>query len=297
LEELAKAFAAGIALFAGYAFIKVSHVRRFTAEHLRADRFALHLLGHSGFLIVLGAALAEVMPAWTQHRFAGLLHDVEFLGIAPATINAIVLGVTLAVLDNFRVLYLMRKDPAVVSVPVNILSLRERLRTAGVARYVRRSTDPSIRALFRAVYQEKLVMVTLKDRKVYVGDPVFPMSEPSTAFSWLRIIPFASGCRDDDSKRLTITTKYYELDDQLIDVGDEHGRPDTMDPFLSSMRELKGSNPKVSVDAEDLGIVIAWHEVQSLSLFDVNVYNWFQDAAHRDATTSAAPAAAASKPA
>jgi hypothetical protein len=30
------------------------------------------------------------------------------------------------------------------------------------------------------------------------------------------------------------------------------------------------------IDIEDLGIVIQWKDVESLTLFDANIYAWFQ---------------------
>jgi hypothetical protein len=40
-EAARSVFSASIALLAGYAFIRVSYYRRFSAEHLKTDRFAL----------------------------------------------------------------------------------------------------------------------------------------------------------------------------------------------------------------------------------------------------------------
>jgi hypothetical protein len=68
-EAARSVFSASIALLAGYAFIRVSYYRRFSAEHLKTDRFALHILGYSSVFYILGEVIAEFMIDWTPSWF------------------------------------------------------------------------------------------------------------------------------------------------------------------------------------------------------------------------------------
>src|SRR5205823_756791 len=140
-------------------------------------------------------------------------------GITPAVINAMLAAVLLAVADNFRVLFVMRKDPALpknapsapLSLPKRLRLLRKRLRLAGVANVVCKSNDANVRIIFRALLLRKLIMITLKSRKVYVGNPVWPDFDPAHVLTSLKILQFASGTRDEASRKVTLTTDYGAL--------------------------------------------------------------------------------------
>lgn len=85
-------FSASIALLAGYSFIRLSYYRRFRAEHLRTDRYTLHVLGLSFVLFLAGSLAAELIPHWTFSRLWTLERGLEKVGITAAVINAIVFG-------------------------------------------------------------------------------------------------------------------------------------------------------------------------------------------------------------
>jgi hypothetical protein len=275
-ESAHQALAASVFLLAGYVYIRTSYYRRFSAEHLRTDRFALHILGYALVFAVIGAALAEGIPSWTPKSFAPAENDLRVVGITATTVNALVLAALLGMLNNVWVLLKMRDDFAVLSVSGR--PYLSRLRIAATALYIRKSNDAMLRSLFRALLRRKQIMITLKSHKVYVGQPLFqPDIDPSTVFTSLRIIPFASGSRDDKTKKVTLSTQYSELANDLKEIPGNAKNPDKADPFLSTKFTLT-VRPGVTapIDIEDIGIVISWCEVESLSLFDENIYNWFQ---------------------
>jgi hypothetical protein len=275
-EAARTAFTASIALLAGYLFIRFSYYRRFTAEYLRTDRFALHVLGYSFVLFLLGEILAQLIPHWTLDRFLSVERDLERVGITAPTINAILVGLTFAVLDNVRVRYLMRKD---VSISVRS-GFFQGLQIAAVARFVRKSNDSALRAIFRATILKKDLMVTLKSNKVYVGKPyLFLWEDPTQALTFIKILPIKSGYRDPTTKKVTFSTRYDDLVDRLVEIeGSQRPVVDRTDPLASDLLGLTNNQDEVeaSIDIEDLGVVISWSQVESMTIFDENLYKAFQ---------------------
>lgn len=277
MEDFAReAFGAGVAVFAGYAFFRTSYYRRFLIEHWRTDRFALHILGYAIGFVFCGAFVGQYVPNWTPSFLWPILASVERLGLTSTTINAITAAIVVGIFDNFRVFFLMRDDIAVKNVSGAYFGIR-RLRMAAVARYVRKSNDAALRTLFRAVILEKRIMITLRNMKVYVGDPVLHEVDPSNELTSIRIIPFASGSRDKASQKIELSTWYSEMDNDIEPITQGSRNRNKTDPLLSTMYRLKVYGSQTAeIDIEDLGIIIQWKDVESLTLFDENIYAWFQ---------------------
>jgi hypothetical protein len=278
------AFSASIALLAGYSFVRLCYFRRFTAESLRADRYALHVLGYSFALFVLGELAAQFIPYWTPERFLSIEADLEKLGITAPFLNALLLGPALALLDNGRVRWLMRRDKSLRLLREDrALSGPRRffrgIRLAAVARFVRRSNDAGLRAIFRAVLLQKNLMVTLKNNKVYVGKPYVSMTDdPTQALTFIKLLPLKSGYRDPTSKKVIFSTRYDHLAERLAELDGEKARKDRTDPLENDLVGLTNQLDELiaPIDIEDLGVVIAWLQVESLTIYDENLYRAFQ---------------------
>lgn len=286
-ELTEKALSITVALFAGYSFFRISYLTRFSLDHLRTDRLALHLFGYAAFFAMAGAGVAQIMPyvptpQWSwgiQGWLQGVQDSVAFLGLSPTTINAVILAGIAGLAHNSYVLLQMRNDPAVILTRFDpSKSLRARMRMAGIARYVRQSNDPMLRTLFRATVLQKLVMVTLKNDKVYVGALLVPAAgDPTRPITSIKLFPIASGTRDKRTKKVTLSTAYAEFMGQLSRPQIPPGRYDSSDPFLSIEAVLKFSETETErIDSEDLGIVVVWNQVHSLTLFDRHVFRWFE---------------------
>jgi hypothetical protein len=63
MEALAKALGASVPLLAGYLFLRMSPYRRYRAEHLRTDRFALHVFEFSVVCYAVGVLTASFILA------------------------------------------------------------------------------------------------------------------------------------------------------------------------------------------------------------------------------------------
>jgi len=270
-------FGISLALLAGYAYVHTSYFRRFSCEHLRTDRFALHLAAFSLMLYLAGALASELLPDWGFKLFKDLRNDASEVGIRVEMINALIFAVVYGFYENIKLGRRLGRDPVIA--PQMPSKWRGRMRLAAQVRYVRKSTDATLRLMFRAVMLNKLIQVTLKSGKVYVGRLRWPDFDPAHPLTTINLIPFFSGYRDSTTKKLIVTTKYHDLFYDLEAIPDDEQGPPVAatNPLGSDIWLLKrdGGEP-ARVDIEDLGVVITLAEVTSLSLYDDAIYNWFQ---------------------
>ena len=97
-----------------------------------------------------------------------------------------------------------------------------------------------------ACVNEKLIEVTLKNRKSYIGFALEELQYFSTEPD-LRLLPVASGYRDEKTMKLNITTDHADVFEGFSDL-----------------------------EKEDFQIVISMSEVISVRIFDLRAYEVFQ---------------------
>ncbi|HEV7137967.1 MAG TPA: hypothetical protein VGN43_15115 [Steroidobacteraceae bacterium] len=276
---VAELFGASTTLLAGYLFIRWSPYRRYSVEALRSDRYALHVFGYSLPLYLAGSLVPHLAHGFAQVDVRWLREAGQALksnGVPSAAVFAILIAPIASFLDGVYVLILMHRDE-VVRKPGTLL---ERARRAAVARHVRKSNDSGLRTVYRATAMRKRLMVTLKSGKVYIGEPKTSMLEPALLDGFIRLIPFASGYRDKDTKELEITNYYYELQQHLALIPNLEEPPqstDAEDPLRADCYELSVTKDRREIiDIEDLGVVLSWADVESFAIFDehVNAFMW-----------------------
>jgi hypothetical protein len=278
-ESVVKAFSLSLTLFAGYLFIRLSPYRRFQAENLRPDRYAYHVLGFSLALYLVGVAIAvavgfdvESGPTYNIARTVA-----QYTHIQAPVIIAIALALILAVVDSLCIAFVMRRDPA-----LQLVDWRQpfaRMRLAAVARSILKSDDSVLRLLWRATIYGTPLLVTLKSGKVYVGKSAETISDPSVRTLSLKIIPLFSGYRDEAHK-VELSTDYQRIYEMMQrKPEEEEEQVNLSDPLAIEYVDLKCKDGAlVEVDMQDMGVVILWSEVQSLTLYNENIYRAFQDA-------------------
>jgi len=163
--------------------------------------------------------------------------------------------------------------------------------------------------LRRAVDQQKLVMVTLKSRKIYCGHILEVAADIDAADACLEILPSFSGYRDKDSLKMgDDRTSYPAIDvwqaNQRLRTAERElawlplemarliprQRMAEMEPTLSRYEmELKEEIAKLTefvhsapggreFDVDDWVKVIPLKDVESASFYDVDAYSaWFSD--------------------
>jgi hypothetical protein len=281
-QAASKLFGASIALLAGYVWFRVSYRRRFAVEHLRTDRFAIYLVGISVVLYVLGDFLAHILPDLMPDCpvLMRVREDARLAGITEAVINAVILAILWGVAENCHVLRKMARNRSLTQA-LDALPFKKKLRLAAIADYINRSSDSNVRTLFRAQILRKRIMITLKSMKVYVGEPDWPNFDPAHSLASIKIRLFASGSRNKDTKKVSLSTSYVALDSALRPAEDTGPLADGMIPLRvdTFLLDIPGTAEPAKIDIEDLGTVISWSEIESISIFDPNIYAWFQSQA------------------
>jgi hypothetical protein len=267
-------FGASTTLLAGHLFIRWSPYRRYSVESLRSDRYALHVFGFSLPLYLAGAVLPnffpDILPAWEWTKSVSAAMRAN--GIPSAAVYAIVFAPVAAVIDSIYILMLMSDDVA-LSTPSTI---RQRMRRAAVGRYVKKSSDDALKTIYRATALRKRLMVNLKGGKVYIGEPPASILDPTLPRGFIRLIPFASGYRNKDTKQFLISNRYDEIGQNLSiidpDKPTSERNIDIEDPLRTDKYYLRIiDDRKEVIDIEDLGIVISWNEVESIAIFDEHI--------------------------
>jgi hypothetical protein len=72
------------------------------------------------------------------------------------------------------------------------------------------------RFLFNSAESSALIQLTLSDGKFYVGKVESLAANPLAPNSFVRILPYASGYRDKDTKELIFTSFYEAVYDELV---------------------------------------------------------------------------------
>lgn len=106
-------------------------------------------------------------------------------------------------------------------------------------------------------------------------DPVHPLTS-------LKLVPVVSGYRDAATKKVVFTTSYKDMEQKIAQIQDESSGSavvnDKFNPLRTDVWELFLSESSTArIDVEDFGVVLPWAEIESLTIFDPNIYNAFED--------------------
>lgn len=284
-------FSASISLLAGYSFLWLAYYRRLSVEHLRSDRFALYLLGWAFVFFVLGDVTASAIKDWAFPHLKDAWKGIKDAGITAAAIDAIILGALAALFENLRVWWVMRRDVRAFAEnqprSVHWWHVRVRMRFAAVALYISESSNAALQTWYRASILRKPILLTLKNQQVYVGIPYkSSLDDPSRDFTFVKILPMRSGYRDRDTKKVTFRTNYQALLEGLreLDVEVAHVNVERASGLLQSDLaglQLADYDSPVTIDLNDMGIVISWKEIETLTIFDGAIYQGFQEQGQR----------------
>jgi hypothetical protein len=268
-------FGAGISLLAGFLFLHFSLYRRYSAERLRTDRYALHVVGCALIFFPIGLLLDYYYTSELP-----LQREIAYLqnhGLPFAVAYACAVALIAAVVDN--VITLIAMSDELYPLDKRHLRLWDITKLAAVARYVQNSHDPALRILYRATMLRKRLMVTMKSGKVYVGEPPSRI-DPSATITSIHLIPFASGYRHKETRKVELTTEYSSLAERLtletptLATG---STPRIYDPLRQDFALLKiDATRSERIDLEDLGIVLVWAEIDSMTIFDSSIYKAFK---------------------
>ena len=144
----------------------------------------------------------------------------------------------------------------VLWIPLNLL-----YPFAAAAAHIHSSSETSSleRLFFRASNSQQLVLLTLKDFKVYVGHIRYLPPNATKSDEYIQILPWVSGYRDKDTHRLNLTTFYTDVYDRVLS-GIAKGDEEQLEKFIK---------------------VIPVAAVISANVFDPAIYSTFEDLSKR----------------
>jgi hypothetical protein len=202
----------------------------------------------------------------------------EYLRVDSSIVVTLVVAPFLGWFDSLWIAVLMRKDP--VFRAVRWTNPVRKVRSAAYARFVNNCNDPTTQLLHRATVYRKPLLITLKSGKVYVGQPAGTAGEhgdPSVPLQSIKIIPLVSGYRNSETHKVELPTRYSDIY-QLMTPRSQANPGIKNDPLAQDLADLRlPDGTSIRTDMQDIGVVILWSEIQTMSLYDENIYRAFQN--------------------
>lgn len=254
----------------GFLYLYSSYFKRFQLAHLAPQTRASLSLAYGLIFLFVAAIVSWLLQGKMPRLEAAWIAVSPLQGIRAPFIVAPVLGFAYGVLGNlFR---LVRNSDLIYlkdrKHPIHTNLLRPRMRVAALSDLAKSTEDRLLWTLWRAVTLGKLVQVTLKSGKVYIGSPLASL-DPSSPSGWIKIIPIASGYRDQDNQSYIQTTDYRDLFEAMAERAKSLSSPEVQS------RASPGNGHNIYFDPHDLGILITWSEVVSLTIHEPGLQSYF----------------------
>ncbi len=262
---------------AGFLYLHGSYFKRFQIAHLPPQTRASLSFAYGLCFLFLASISAHICPkgAGALSTFWADLSPVPnvggLFGMAP------ILGLVVACASNIVRLVRVSSLPYFTSREhaLHSSSLRARMRLAALVTLSKNSDDLRFLTLWRAITLGKLIQVTLKSGKVYIGSALATL-DPSAPDGWLKIVPIASGYRDSISRKYVQTTVYLDLYDALVAAEQPQADDDSKQNTTPDVDPANA--PRIiQFDPQDLGILITWDEVVSLTIHEPALQSYFAE--------------------
>lgn len=152
---------------------------------------------------------------------------------------------------------------------------------AAIQREIKRKRNPLEVLLNQAMEDRSLVSVTVRNSKVYIGR-VSVTFNPAFGMEAINLVLSYSGHRNKETQKMTLDVDYEEthsavrqelvdrIRQQLKSALDENPKATSDELIESTRRELSGES-----EIRNYEIVIPIAEVQSVNVFDMDIYNKF----------------------
>ncbi|MEX0770246.1 MAG: hypothetical protein WD035_05910 [Balneolaceae bacterium] len=214
-------------LLGGYIFIKKStwfrfHSIRYNAQELLLSSAVAGLFGVT-IAFLVATSISYLLPEFYQW-WKSTFH-FDFLGTA-----------LLAFIGLITVGYL----------PNQWINEEGRIKDI-----IREDNDGVELILLKALEDAKLVSITLKSRKVYIGFITQNFFAPYTGVKSVKLIPVYSGYRDEKDFHIVFTTSYDEVIRYTVD------------------------DEEINLDIDDFQTGIPISEIVTVNIFDPRVYEKF----------------------
>jgi hypothetical protein len=263
-----------LALLGGFVFVNLCYLTRFTA------------IQSTGYRLVFSSAVAGVVFLF----FATIL--IPWLLVLPGgqyvsdswtklirlehsgrPVVAFLIGVILWMPFN---LLGWLNPPVLGWRPFRFLS-----EGAAIKREIRKKQNPLEVLLSEAMVSKRLVSVTVKNGKVYIGK-VLTTSNPAFGMEAINLQLSRSGYRDKNTQEMRLTVNYDDThgairQEMRMKIGAQFVDALRKDPHADEGELLEETKRKVSAetDIRNYEIAIPISEIQSANVFDLDVYETY----------------------
>lgn len=135
-----------------------------------------------------------------------------------------------------------------------------------------------------AMRRGKLVLISMKSNKAYVGIIECTL-DPTVTNKAIKLFPIFSGYRDKDTRSLVLTNDYSPFMDALELYRKRKEKSDNSNPSEDVIEiQVAGQQPRqidgktLEALAEDYGVVVPWTDIESATIWYLDMYECFRPA-------------------
>ncbi len=232
-----------IPLITGYLILTYSLIFKYNIQRLSRNRILFESVALGLLVGIAGFLLRTMIEVICKQLIVSI---IEFLKIFPiqkpdyfwTIIFSCIISLFFVWLSNLIIRKRFKKDEPIV--------------------WAIRQNGDEIERLFKdSVEQGFAMQITLKNNKVYVGfSETIPIPQKT---NYLSITPIISGYRDSETKKIHITTDYFNVVDKFIE-------------------EIEDDDENVESINLNTDIIIKQDEILSASIYDQKIYEKFNQA-------------------
>lgn len=146
-----------------------------------------------------------------------------------------------------------------------------------------KATGNSLELLFdRAISNASMVLITLKSMKVYIGF-VEATLDPSVPRKNVKILPYLSGYRDKDTHEVRFTTDYGPFLKilqrfSMLSRSRKSHQTSKVVIAIPGKERIEIDYDRLCAWSDNYGVVIPWDEIETASIWDPTLHQYFFDA-------------------
>lgn len=230
-----------IPIVTGYLVLIFSVIFKYNIQRLSRNRILFESVAIGLIIVIIGFILRTIVEVICKPLIVSI---INFLEIVPITkpdyfwtiIFSCLLAMLVVIVSNFLIRKKFKKDEPII--------------------WAIKQNGDEIERLFKDSVEHGFAMqITLKNNKVYVGfSETIPIPQKT---NYLTISPLISGYRDSETKRLHITTDYFQVVEQFIQEIEEQ------------------SDTEIESIELNTDVIIKQDEILSASVYDQKVYEMF----------------------
>lgn len=222
---------------AGYIILSYSYIFKYTTQRYSQHRLLFECIFTSVILVFIAFITRAVLDYFLPAVTPAIVNFLQYIPVRKTDY-----------LWTSVFIFLI----SCLLVPVSNYIVRKRYKKDAPIRWAIDKSGDEIEQLFKRSFEEGVLMqITLKNNKVYIGFcEVIPIPQKT---NFLTLTPILSGYRENETKKLIITTDYFEVVERYIAT-------------------ITDGNTRVKLNTD---IIIKQDEILTANIYEQEIFDMF----------------------